>query len=231
MRLIKKLILFIVIAVALVTAYITVSGYWLYQSAIASIGIEDKVSLIQKQEDYILLQDIPKIYKDAVIAVEDHRFNSHNGIDYISTIRAIISNISEGELEQGGSTITQQLAKNLYFTQEKKFTRKVAELFVAFDLEKLYSKDIILELYINTIYYGKGFYGLTEACEGFYGKSPSEMSDSEATFLAGIPNAPSIYSSERNFDLAKQRQKQVLSAMVKRGYLDQERADEIWVEK
>lgn len=228
MRLIKKFLLFIVIIAAIAVTYITFSGYLLYQSAINSISIEDKVKIIQQQEDYIILKDIPEIYKNAVIAVEDHRFRQHNGIDYISTFRAVVSNISEGELGQGGSTITQQLAKNLYFTQEKKFTRKVAELFVAFDLEELYSKDTILELYINTIYYGKGYYGLTEACKGFYNKTPQKMSDGEATFLAGIPNAPSIYSSERHYDLARKRQKQVLSSMVNKGYLSQEKADEIF---
>lgn len=141
------------------------------------------------------------------------------GFDFVATCRAIVANLVDGELSQGGSTITQQLAKNLYFTQEKNFTRKVAELFVSFDLERNYSKDEILELYINTIYYGKGYYGIWQASEGFYKKYPSELTDYEATYLAGIPNAPSIYSSDRHASLAKQRQKQVVSAMIKYGYL------------
>lgn len=228
LKLIKRFILIALFLAFLLVGYITLSGYNMYKSAISLSNLKDKIDLIQSQEDYVVLEDIPDIYKYAVIAVEDHRFKEHSGIDFVSTTRAIVSNITEGELGQGGSTITQQLAKNLYFTQEKKFTRKVAELFVAFDLEKNYSKDEILELYINTIYYGKGYYGLTEACYGFYKKVPSEMTDYEATFLAGIPNAPSIYSSEKNIDLAKQRQKQVLNAMVKRGYLTQEEADEIY---
>ncbi len=229
-KLIKKFLLLILIIAVLITGYITVSGYSMYKSAIETTSLEDKIEQIRAQEDYIVLEDIPKIYKDAVVAVEDHRFLEHGGIDFIATARAVVFNILEGELGQGGSTITQQLAKNLYFTQEKEFTRKVAELFVAFDLEREYSKDNILELYINTIYYGKGYYGLVEACDGFYKKYPSELSDYEATYLAGIPNAPSIYSSERHSELARQRQKQVLNAMVKYGYLSQVDADRIYNE-
>lgn len=229
-KLIKKFLLLILIIAVLITGYITVSGYSMYKSAIETTSLEDKIEQIRAQEDYIVLEDIPKIYKDAVVAVEDHRFLEHGGIDFIATARAVVFNILEGELGQGGSTITQQLAKNLYFTQEKEFTRKVAELFVAFDLEREYSKDDILELYINTIYYGKGYYGLVEACDGFYKKYPSELSDYEATYLAGIPNAPSIYSSERHSELARQRQKQVLNAMVKYGYLSQVDADRIYNE-
>ena len=228
LKLLKRLLLSAIIAAILLVGCITIYGYNLYKTAVSPSSIKYKVALIQAQEDYIKLADIPDIYKNAVIAVEDHRFKEHGGIDLIATVRAVISNISEGELGQGGSTITQQLAKNLYFTQEKKFTRKVAELFVAFDLERDFSKNEILELYINTIYYGQNYYGLVEACEGFYQKSPSDMTDYEATFLAGIPNAPSIYSSEKNFELARKRQKQVLDAMVKHGYLSQEKAVEIY---
>lgn len=229
-KLIKKLILIFLIITVLLTAYITISGYSMYKTAINTTSLADKIELIRAQDDYVILDDIPEIYKDAVIAIEDHRFFQHNGIDYLSTARALVTNIFEGELEEGGSTLTQQLAKNLYFTQAKKFTRKVAELFVAFDLESECSKNDILELYINTIYYGKGYYGITEACNGFYRKTPAEMNDYEATFLAGIPNAPSIYSSEKNIELANQRQKQVLNAMVEYGYLDQNEADLIYDE-
>ena len=230
-KVIRRLILIVLIIAICITAYIVFSGYSMYKEAVSESSLENKINEIQAQEDYIKLQEIPKIYQDAVVAVEDHRFRDHDGIDYIATARAVVANLVDGELSQGGSTITQQLAKNLYFTQEKRFTRKVAELFVAFDLEKNYSKDDILELYINTIYYGQGYYGLVEACDGFYKKYPSELTDYEATYLAGIPNAPSIYSSTRHTELAKQRHKQVLNAMVKYGYLTQEEADKIYNEK
>lgn len=230
LKLIKKLILLCLIIAICVGGYVFCSGYFMYKDAISSISLNEKIADIRGSDNYIHLKDIPQIYQNAVIAVEDHRFEEHNGIDYISTVRAIVANISDGELSQGGSTITQQLAKNLYFTQEKSFTRKVAELFVAFDLEKEYSKDDILELYMNTIYYGKGYYGLVEASNGFYNKAPNEMTDYEATYLAGIPNAPSIYSSERHSELARKRHKQVLNAMVKYGYLSQDVADKIYNE-
>lgn len=229
-KLIKRLIIICLIMAICITGYVVFSGYSMYKEAVSATSLDDKIKEIQSQEDYISIKDIPQIYQNAVIAVEDHRFKEHDGIDYIATARAVVANLVDGELSQGGSTITQQLAKNLYFTQEKRFTRKVAELFVAFDLEKNYSKDDILELYINTIYYGQGYYGLVQACEGFYKKYPTELTDYEATYLVGIPNAPSIYSSDRHSDLAKQRHKQVLNAMVKYEYLTQEEADKIYNE-
>ncbi len=227
-KVIRRLILLIILLIIISVGYITFSGYYLYKNAISTIDLKTKIEQIQLQEDYITIDKIPEIYKNAVIAVEDHRFKDHSGIDIIATIRAILANIIQGELEQGGSTITQQLAKNLYFTQEKTFIRKVAELFVAKDLEENYSKDTILELYINTIYYGKGFYGLTQACNGFYKKSPTELTEYEATYLAGMPNAPSIYSNEKYVEFAKKRHRIVLNAMVKYGYLTQEEADKIY---
>ena len=227
-KLIRNLLLLIILLIIIFVGYVTFSGYYLYKDAISNISLEDKIEQIQSQEDYIKINDIPEIYKNAVIAVEDHRFKDHSGIDIIATIRAILANLVQGELDQGGSTITQQLAKNLYFSQEKTFVRKVAELFVARDLEKNYSKDTILELYINTIYYGKGYYGLVQACDGFYKKYPTELTDYEATYLAGMPNAPSIYSDEKYVEFAKKRHKIVLNAMVKYGYLTQEQADEIY---
>ena len=165
------------------------------------------------------LSDIPKTYLNAVIAVEDHRFRKHSGIDYISIARAVKSNILSGKLKEGGSTITQQLAKNLYFTQEKKFARKVAEALMAQKLEQKYSKDEILELYVNTIYFGNGCYGIAEASKGYYGKKPSKLSTEECTMLAGLPNAPSAYNPVKHPQRAKQRQNFVEKQMRRYGYL------------
>lgn len=125
---------------------------------------------------------------------------------------------------EGGSTITQQLAKNQFFTQKKELTRKVAEVFMAREIERLYEKDKILELYINSIYYGEGYYSVYDASMGYFGKKPSELSDSEATLLVGIPNAPSVYAPTANAELGRQRQHQVLEDMVIWGYLTQEEA-------
>lgn len=129
--------------------------------------------------------------------------------------------------EQGGSTITQQLVKNMYYDQNKTFARKAAEAWTALYVERQLSKEEILELYINTIYFGDGYYGLKEASLGYFGKEPQELTDSEAVLLAGIPNAPSAYAPSRHADLALQREKQVLAAMVKYGYLEQSETDSL----
>ena len=139
----------------------------------------------------------------------------------------MINDIKAMDFVEGGSTITQQLAKNMYFTQEKKITRKIAEVFMAFEIEKNYSKDNILELYLNTSYYGDGYYTLKEACKGYFNKELNQMTDYEAILLAGIPNAPSVYAPTKNPDLARKRQKQVMDKMVKYEYLSKEEADYI----
>lgn len=115
----------------------------------------------------------------------------------------------------------------LYFTQEQRFTRKIAELFVAFDLEKNYSKEDILELYCNMIYYGNGYYGLKEASLGYFNKEPKDLTLEEASLLAGIPNAPSVYSPNKNKNLAHRRQSIVLNQMVKYNYISEEQKQEI----
>ena len=115
----------------------------------------------------------------------------------------------------------------MYFTQEKKINRKIAEVFMAFDIEEKYDKDEILELYLNKSYFGDGYYTVKEAAEGYFDKEPEDMTDSECIMLAGIPNAPSLYSPSENPDLAKERQRQVADSMIKNGYLTEEQAEEI----
>ena len=129
--------------------------------------------------------------------------------------RAIEKNIKAKRLVEGGSTITQQLAKNMYFNFDKKFSRKIAELFVAFDLESKYKKQEILSMYINVIYFGNGYYGLNEASNGYFDKSVDKLTFDEITLLAGLPNAPSAFSLNDNLDLAKKRQKLVQDAIKK----------------
>ena len=158
---------------------------------------------------------------DAVVAVEDHRFEQHLGIDLIAIGRAAWNNLTSWSLREGGSTITQQLAKNMYFTQEKSFIRKIAEMFMAFRLESSYTKDEILELYLNSIYFGDGYYCVRDASQGYFGKDPIDMTDYESTLLAGIPNAPSVYSLTANPDLVEQRQQYVIQQMVKYGYISE----------
>lgn len=167
------------------------------------------------------------MYINAVISVEDHRFYKHNGIDIIAIGRAVVNDIKAMSFVEGGSTIEQQLSKNIYFTQEKKITRKIAEIFMTFDIEKNYKKDEILELYLNTSYFGDGYYTVKEACRGYFGKELNEMTDYECILLAGIPNAPSVYAPTKNPDLAKKRQRQVIDKMIEYGYLTREEAEGI----
>ena len=203
-------------------------GHELYKQALEKISISDKVSEIKSDENYTKLEDMSEFYKDAVIAVEDRRFYSHGPVDYIGIARALASNIENKSIQEGGSTITQQVAKNLYFmTEDNAATRKIAEIFMAFDLEKNYDKDTILELYMNTIYFGDGYYGISEACHGYLDKEPKDMTLYEATMMAGIPNAPSVYAPTANLNLTLSRQKKVVSTMVENGYISQEEADSI----
>lgn len=202
-------------------------GYNMYKEVIQETPLEEKVEEIKSKANYTKISELPQMYLNAVISVEDHRFYKHSGIDIIAIGRALINDIKAMDFVEGGSTITQQIAKNEYFTQEKKITRKIAEVFMAFEIEKNYSKDEILELYINTIYFGNGYYNIKDACEGYFGKSLNEMTDGECIMLAGIPNAPSVYNPKENPKLAKERQKQVADKMVEYGYITEEEEEEI----
>lgn len=221
-KFIKYIFLSIILIFLTIIAFFTYQGYSRYKEVTNEISIKDKVSEIKNDKSYITYEEIPDDFKNAIIAIEDHRFKTHSGIDIIGTIRAIITNINNRSLSQGGSTITQQLARNMYFSQEAKADRKIAELFVALELEKEYSKEDILTYYVNIIYFGDGYYGLKEASLGYFNKEPINLNLDEITLLAGIPNAPSIYALSNRPDLAKERQKHVISAMKEYGYLSAE---------
>ena len=197
-------------------------GYGLYKNAVQEVSLEEKVNEIHSQESFTSLEDMPETYVQAVVSVEDHRFYDHFGLDLIAIGRAIVNDIKAGRYVEGGSTITQQLAKNLYFSQEKTMNRKAAEVFLALELEQKYTKDEILELYVNSIYFGDGYYSVGEASEGYFGKPASEMNDYECTLLAGVPNAPSKYAPSKNLALAEKRQQKVLSRMEACGYITEE---------
>lgn len=230
-KLLKRLLAVILLILIIIVTIIILNGYKLYETTISEISLENKIEQIKSEDTYISIQDVPDYYKNAIIAVEDHRFKEHGAIDFIAIARAIWSNVKAKELNEGGSTITQQVAKNMYFITEDDFvSRKIAEIFVAIDLEKNYSKDDILELYMNTIYFGEGYYGIKEAANGYYDKEPKDMNLYEATMLAGVPNAPSVYAPTINPDLAKSRQGKVLRSMVEYGYLSQEEADTVSIQ-
>ncbi len=230
MKIIKKVLKLLGILLLIgfvISLYYIAKGYDMYKEALNNMAIEDKIKEIKSIDNYTEVKELPKIYIDAIISVEDHRFYKHNGIDIIAIFRALIHDLKAGSFIEGGSTITQQLAKNTYFTQEKKIERKIAEVFMAFEFEEVLKKDEILELYLNSSYYGSGYYTVKEASRGYFAKEPIDMNDYEAVMLAGIPNAPSVYMPNKNPKLAKERQQQVLRQMVKYKFLTQEEADNI----
>ncbi|MCC8127248.1 MAG: transglycosylase domain-containing protein [Clostridiales bacterium] len=220
-----KYLVFLMLAVIVCSGFCIVNeGYQIYREAVAEVSLEEKIGEIRSKDTYTDYEDLPETYVNAIVAVEDHRFYDHNGIDLIAICRAVIHDIQAGSFVEGGSTIPQQLAKNLYFSQEKELTRKVAEVFVALDLKQEYTDEEILELYVNSIYFGDVYYDVASACEGYFDKEPSEMTDYECTLLAGIPNAPSVYAPTKNPDLAAKRQMVVISRMQTCGYLEEEEA-------
>ena len=231
MKVIKKLVIIAMFVIISIGMFLAFKGYNMYKEAIKQETLDQKFTEIKEKKNYTSLAELPKIYLEAVISVEDHRFYNHCGIDIIAIGRATFNDIRTMSFAEGGSTITQQLAKNTYFTQEKKVERKIAEIFMAFDIEKNYSKDEILELYVNTAYYGSGYNTPKEASKGYFGKLPNDMTDGECIMLAGVPNAPSVYNPKANRKLAKQRQKQVANKMIEYGYLTKEKANEVLLEK
>jgi len=216
------------LVVVLIFAGITVKkGYDFYKSALIEKPLEVAVEEIYNKENYTYYEEIPEIYFNALVAVEDRRFYTHNGFDIIGSLRALYNDIKAKKYLEGGSTLSQQLAKNMYFPLDYTLNRKIAEIFMALKIEREYSKEQVLELYVNGIYYGSGYYNIYDASKGYFKKAPKDMNDYECTLLVGIPNAPSVYSLDVNPELAHQRQKKVLSTMVECDYITKERAEEI----
>ena len=167
----------------------------------------------------LTLKDMPPYLPKAFMAIEDRRFFSHFGIDPIGLVRAAITNATRGSVSQGGSTITQQLAKNLFLTQERTFGRKIQELVLALWLERKFSKAEILELYLNRVYFGAGAYGVDAAAQRYFGKSARQVSIAEAAMLAGLVRSPSRLAPNRNPNGAERRARLVVAAMTSHGYV------------
>lgn len=168
------------------------------------------------------LKDISPYLIDATIAVEDKDFYEHRGFDYSRIAGAVLADIKAGSKVQGASTLTQQYARNLYLTHEKSWTRKINEALYAYRIELFYSKDEILEGYLNTVYYGHGMYGAEAASRYFYGKSAKDLTLSEATMLAGVPKGPSYYSPLNNLEKATNRQQVILRLMNDQGFITED---------
>jgi 1A family penicillin-binding protein len=172
----------------------------------------------------VSLDEISKFMQDAIVAAEDARFYSHHGIDPLGIARAVVRNIQAGEIVEGGSTITQQLVKNLYLDQQRTFWRKSKELVLTVQIERKYTKKEILEMYLNQIYFGQGAYGIETAARTYFNKPAKELNLAESAMLAGIPRAPSLYSPSQNWEAAKKRQTTVLNRMTELGMIDSEKA-------
>ncbi len=181
--------------------------------------------------DWIAYEDIPQEVIDAIISIEDKRYFQHFGIDPLRLIKAAWVDLTQWKIVQGGSTITQQVAKNLYLTQEQSFERKLKELVWAIRLELHYTKEEILETYLNTSYFGHGITGINTAAQFFFDKPLTECSLAEITMLVGIPNGPTYYSPFNDYQASRQRQRTVLDAMVSNHVLSQEEADAIFAEE
>jgi penicillin-binding protein 1A len=174
----------------------------------------------------VKLQDVPKQMVNAVLAIEDHRFYEHVGVDIRGLMRAGMHVITEGNKGQGGSTITMQVARNFFLTRKKTYIRKVNEILLALKIERELSKDEILELYLNKIYFGKRAYGVAAAAKVYYGKELNDLTLAEAAMIAGLPQAPSSINPINNPEAAKVRRSQVLESMYENGYITQQQLAE-----
>ena len=226
-KLIKRIFSLIIIIIILILAVVIAGGWGKYKQAVSLMPLEAAALNIKTQESFTPIDEISKTFVNAMVAVEDRRFYKHKGIDFIGIVRAMKKNFEKKTFSEGGSSITQQLAKNIYFMGDDSLSRKIAETFVANEIEKAFTKNEILELYFNVIYYGSGNYNIADASKDYFGKKPDELTDYEATILAGLPNAPSAYSLNSNPTLAKKRQKTVVEAMVSEKYLTRAEADKI----
>jgi penicillin-binding protein 1A len=196
------------------------------QKFFLALNMEEVINPLREDANWVKLADIPKNMQNALIAIEDHKFYEHDGISPTSILRAILANVSEGEVAQGGSTLTQQFVKNTFLTHEQTMERKIEEAILSVVLEDKYSKDEILEMYLNTTYFGAGATGIHQASKAYFGKHVSRLTLEEAAVLAALPYAPSALNPLEHPIECKQRQMLVLNAMAKHGFITQDAADE-----
>ncbi len=170
--------------------------------------------------------------RDALVSAEDHHFYEHHGIDFIGVARAFKRNREAGRIVEGGSTITQQLVRNLYLDKnDRSYTRKIKEVFLSFDAENRFSKAKIMETYLNEIYCGSGVYGIERAANNYFSKHASQLNVGESAFIAGLIKSPSVYGNPANQELAIKRQHEVLDKMAEYGYISRQQAASYKAEK
>lgn len=195
-------------------------------SVVYDINNQSIEGISRQNQINLNFNQIPPYFIKAVIAVEDKNFYKHHGVDITGILRAVLMNVKAKKVVAGGSTISQQTAKNLYLTNERTLVRKVKELYYTFQLERRYSKDEILTMYCNNVYFGHGAYGLEAASRTFFAKNANELTLAEAALLAGLPQWPSYYDPYKNPDVAKKRQETVLDRMAEEGYITEEEKNE-----
>lgn len=191
--------------------------------------VASKVSA--NKNEGVPINQVPDSLKNAVIAIEDHRFYEHHGVDYIGITRALIRDIKARGMVEGGSTITQQLTKNTLLTSQKTLKRKVDEVFLAMQIERQYSKQEILQMYLNQIYFGDGAWGIKHAARNYFGKDVKDLSISESALLAGLIKAPSALNPYHHLEKATQRRNLVLAQMKKQGYITNQQYEQAMNEK
>ncbi|MBR5636339.1 MAG: transglycosylase domain-containing protein, partial [Pseudobutyrivibrio sp.] len=181
----------------------------------------ETISVLKGEKDvyYITFDQIPTYVTQAIISIEDKKFYQHDGVDYKAIVRALITVMRDKEITQGGSTITQQLARTIFLTSEKTWQRKVEEIYIASEMEKKYSKDQILEFYLNNVYFANGYYGIQAAAKGYFSKDISELSLSEICYLLAIPNSPTYYDPIVNPQNTIERRNLILQAMLNDGVI------------
>ena len=201
-----------------------------YRPSIASRVFDENNELIDEffleDRKLVKISEVPKIAQYAFVAAEDSRFYQHQGFDLRSIFRAFFKNVEAGKIVQGGSTITQQVAKLMYLTPERKYIRKLKEAILSYRIDRYLTKDEILNLYLNQIYLGHGTYGIESASIGYFGKSAKDLTLPEAALLGGLPKAPTTYSPFLYFDRAKQRQIYVLTRMMEEGFITKGQMDQ-----
>jgi penicillin-binding protein 1A len=180
--------------------------------------------LYLKKRTVVPLASLPKELRDAILAIEDRNFYHHSGYEFRAIMRAFMANLRAGEVKQGGSTITQQLARNAFLSSRRTYKRKIQELWLARKIENTYTKSQILECYANRVYLGSGYYGVEAAAQGYFGKPATSLNLEESALVAGLAKAPNVYSPHRNSAAALERRKQVLDAMVECGFTSRENA-------
>ena len=232
MKFLRRLFLCILIILFLGAGFLTGSGYLCYRESVNEKSILSAVEPYVKDPEFVSFYDIDTDFVNAVVAVEDKRFFSRHGFDWVALIRAIVNNLEAGRAVEGASTITQQTAKNLYYLGKPRgFREKIAEVFIMFEMESHFSKREIFAIYANMNYYGDGYWGIGQASRGYFHKDPSDLTIAQAAMLAGIPNAPGRYQWSTGFDLAKKRQEKVLSRMYEDGMISEKSYQDAMAEK